>query len=392
VAPSSSATTPASQVCNGVGVPGPNTVGLLDPNYPSQIELTPDDRTRAAEFLKNSGLNMDGSAISGSTGTLRNFNYLIMSEDHTSGLSGTQTPRSQVAQNDAGVGEIISALSKSKYWSSTAVIVVEDDSQDGLDHVDGHRNELLVASPYAKQISGDGCIPGYVGHVHYDQASVLRTIELMLDVPSISAYDAGATPLYDMFQNIDSASQLTAADLAPYTVAPAPSFIDETVASLPKTKQNAAMIAYSKTLDNTHADVAEAADEYLLWASTMQTTVPQALAEGVGMKGTSDELGGQQLNVPATISGVPLEESSGAAPVFSTVTGKLITPGEKVTCATLPSSTTAVAPGQTSLPGMPAKTSATGDLAFTGFPVWPVWLGFGLVVTGLGVRLLRRRA
>jgi YVTN family beta-propeller protein len=396
VAPSTSATTPASQVCNGVGVPGAQTAPTLDPNYPTQLELTPDDRTRAAEFLKNSGLTLNGTSTGVKTNTLRNFNYLIMSEDHTSGLSGTVTPRAQVAQNDAGVGEIISALSKSSYWSSTAVFVEEDDSQDGLDHVDGHRNVLLVASPYAKQISGDGCLPGYIGHAHYDQSSVLRTVELILDVPSISAYDAGATPLYDLFQDKDSASQLTASDLAPFQVAPAPSFIDETVASLPKTQQNAALEAYSKTLDTTHVDAAEAADEYLLWATTMKTTVPQALAQGVALKGAAeDKASGPELDLPATISGVPLEDTSGAAPVFSTVTGKEIAPGTKAACTALPPVTTPVAPGQMTLHGMPtvhASTSGTSELAFTGLPVWPVWLAFGLVTAGLGLQLLRRRA
>lgn len=85
---------------------------------------------------------------------------------------------------------MISALSKSSYWSSTALFVVDDDSQDGPDHVDGHRNVLLVAMPYARQVSANGCYGryvGYVGHTHNDQAGVLRTIELMLGLPALSS-------------------------------------------------------------------------------------------------------------------------------------------------------------------------------------------------------------
>src|SRR5262249_56650285 len=92
-----------------------------------------------------------------------NFNYMVLPEDHTTGLGATFTPRAEVAQNDAALGEILSALSHSSYWSSTAVFVVEDDSQDGVDHVDGHRNVLLVASPYAKHVSANGRFGGAIG-------------------------------------------------------------------------------------------------------------------------------------------------------------------------------------------------------------------------------------
>src|SRR5262249_61137173 len=107
---------------------------------------------------------------------LASFSYLVLPEDHPTGLSGTYTPRAEVAQNDAAVGQLLSALSRSSYWASTAVFVVEDDSQDGIDHVDGHRNVLLVASPYAKQTTGPSAhaTPGYIGHERYDQASVVR--------------------------------------------------------------------------------------------------------------------------------------------------------------------------------------------------------------------------
>jgi hypothetical protein len=131
---------------------------------------------------------------------------MVLPEDHTTGLSATFTPRAEVAQNDAALGEILSALSHSSYWASTAVFVVEDDSQDGVDHVDGHRNVLLVASPYAKHLSANAEYGGYVGHPRYDQASVIRTMELILGLPALSSYDQNARPLYDLFQNKDQAA------------------------------------------------------------------------------------------------------------------------------------------------------------------------------------------
>ena len=305
--------------CGGAGPAGPGSNPLGDPNYPSQIELTPDDRTRSAEFLKASGLTLDGTDA-GNGNSLRNFSFLIMSEDHTTGLGGTQTPRSQVAQNDAAVGQIIAALSRSKYWSSTAVFVTEDDSQDGLDSVDGHRNVLLVASPYAKQKSADGCLPGYIGHVHYDQAGVLRTMELALGVTPMSAYDAGATPLYDLFQNKDSASQLTAEDLKPFTVAKNPPFIDETVASLPKSAKRSSLIAYSKSLDLSHVDRDQAALEAVLWQSVRDDPMPveraprvQQVAPGARSTLTGEPLvTGQAVSCPRVVNPAPVRPGQGS--------------------------------------------------------------------------------
>ena len=343
VMPTASVGQPQGNLCGGAGPAGAGSDPLLDPNYPSQIELTPDDRTRSAEFLKQSGLTLSGKDA-GNGNSLKNFQFLIMSEDHTTGLGGTQTPRSQVAQNDAAVGQIISALSKSKYWSSTAVFVTEDDSQDGVDSVDGHRNVLLVASPYAKQVSGDGCLPGYIGHVHYDQASVLRTLELMLGVSPISAYDAGATPMYDLFQDKDSATELTAADLKPFEVAKNPPFIDETVASLPKSSRNASLVAFSKGLDLTHLDRDESGIEAVLWESVRDDAFPSELA--------------------------PSNRAPDAG-TRSTLTGEPVVAGQAVSCPKVVNPAP-VPPGQTA--------GGHGGLASTGGSLRLALLGIGLLV------------
>jgi DNA-binding beta-propeller fold protein YncE len=366
VEPTSTVGQPQANLCGGAGPGGPGSNPLGDPNYPSETELTPDDRIRTAEFLKDSGLKLDGTGA-GNGNSLRSFSYLIMSEDHTTGLGGKQTPRSQVAQNDAAVGQLIAALSRSAYWSSTAVLVTEDDSQDGIDHVDGHRNVLLVASPYAKQRSADNCLGGYIGHAHYDQASVLRTAELLLGVPPMSAYDAGATPLYGLFQAKDSAAQLTAADLAPFVTPKNPPFIDETVASLPKSSKTASLTAFSKTLDLTHLDRDQAAIEAVLWQSVRDDPLPHELAAKLG--GPSD-----------AVATAPVTRVQSAQEV-SSATGRPLRVGTKAACAKAVPITLPVKPGQTSL--------GRGGLAATGLAWRVAGLGLLLLVVAAGVRRVR---
>ena len=120
------------------------------------------------------------------------FSYVLMGNDHTGGSGiGRVTPQAQVATNDWAVGGLVDYLSHTPQWSSTAVFIEEDDSQDGLDHVDGHRNILLIASPYTA--------PGAISHLHISQASVMRTIGLILGVPPMSSYVQTAPVPYDMF-------------------------------------------------------------------------------------------------------------------------------------------------------------------------------------------------
>jgi hypothetical protein len=155
--------------------------------------------------------------------------------------------------------------------------VVEDDSQDGLDHIDGHRNILMVASPYAKQVAADGVTPGYVAHRHYDQASVIRTMELILGLDPLSSYDQLAAPLYDMFQPISSASQLSPADLSPYEVAPPPPFINEPVPHQGTSAYTDRLLAESRGLDFSQIDRAGAKLEEILWRSISQAALPPQL-------------------------------------------------------------------------------------------------------------------
>jgi hypothetical protein len=132
------------------------------------------------------------------------FNYLVLPSDHTSGVSpGARTPQSMVAENDYGLGQVVDLISHSKIWSSSAIFVIEDDSQDGADHVDAHRMPAGVFSPYAK--------PGAVINTRYDMLSFIRSIELILGMKPLGLPDAVATPMYDAFQS-------TPANSAPFDV------------------------------------------------------------------------------------------------------------------------------------------------------------------------------
>ena len=124
-------------------------------------------------------------------GNLPALIILRLPNDHTSGTyPGALTPQAYVAQNDHALGRVVDIVSHSRYWASTAIFSIEDDSQNGPDHVDDQRTTFYLASPYAA--------PG-VHHAQYTTSSVLRTIELLLGLPAMTIYDALAPPMYDAF-------------------------------------------------------------------------------------------------------------------------------------------------------------------------------------------------
>jgi YVTN family beta-propeller protein len=129
------------------------------------------------------------------------FNSVRLGNDHTSGQKkGTISPIAAVADNDQSVGMLIDHLSKSPIWKESVVFVLEDDAQNGPDHIDAHRSPVYVAGPYVKHNA--------VIHDMYSTSGVLRTIELILGLPPMSQYDAAALPLYNCFTNKP--------DIAPY--------------------------------------------------------------------------------------------------------------------------------------------------------------------------------
>ena len=136
---------------------------------------------------------------------LPKFMVMALSEDHTRGATaGAFTPKAAVASNDQGIGKIVEACSKSKYWSKMAIFIIEDDAQNGPDHVDAHRTVGLAISPYTRT--------GRLDSTFYTTCSFLRSMELILNVPPLSVFDANATPLWASFG--------TKANLAPYTNRP----------------------------------------------------------------------------------------------------------------------------------------------------------------------------
>ena len=140
------------------------------------------------------------------TNTVPALNYLVLTNDHTRGLEpGARTPRAMVADNDLALGQIVDRISHSSIWPSSAIFVVEDDSQDGADHVDAHRTEAAVISPYARR--------GAVVSDRYDQLSMIRSIELILGMHPLGLFDRLATPMYDAFSS-------TAQNLKPYGALP----------------------------------------------------------------------------------------------------------------------------------------------------------------------------
>jgi len=120
------------------------------------------------------------------------FNSLRFPNDHTEGVRvGRPTPFAHAADNDLAVGMFVEYLSQSKIWEQSVVFIVEDDAQNGPDHVDAHRSTAYVAGGYVKR--------GFVDHTMYSTSSMLRTMELILGIPPMSQYDAAATPMWKCF-------------------------------------------------------------------------------------------------------------------------------------------------------------------------------------------------
>jgi YVTN family beta-propeller protein len=156
----------------------------MDANYPSW-NLDIPDQVRAAEFqseLKNFER----------AGVFPDLAIVWLPNDHTSGAkAGSPRPQSQVADNDLALGKIIEAVSHSSFWTNTCIFVIEDDPQNGWDHVSGYRTTAYVISPYTKRHA--------VVSTQYNQTGMLRTMELILGLPPMNQMDATATPMLDCF-------------------------------------------------------------------------------------------------------------------------------------------------------------------------------------------------
>lgn len=161
----------------------PDLAAFTDPRFVG-FDTTYRDEAREAEWAREFAGYVKA-------GNLPALEIARLPNDHTAGTRpGARTPTAMVAENDLALGRLVSAVSHSQYWKDTAIFVVEDDAQNGPDHVDAQRMPVYVISPFAK---------GGVQHAHYSTAGIVRTIELILGIPPMSAYDASARPLYAAF-------------------------------------------------------------------------------------------------------------------------------------------------------------------------------------------------
>jgi DNA-binding beta-propeller fold protein YncE len=172
--------------------------GHFDERYPS-FDLTYPDVKRADRFV--SELKRFEAQ-----GDMPRLQIVRLPNDHTYGaVKGKLTPTALVADNDLALGKLVEAVTQSKFWQSTAIFVVEDDAQNGPDHVDAHRTVALAISPFTR---GRGC-----DSTLYSTSSMLRTMELILGLRPMTQFDAAAVPMYNSFR--------AQPDLAAYTAVPA---------------------------------------------------------------------------------------------------------------------------------------------------------------------------
>ena len=181
---------PAKDVVDGVQVKQVRDASLVphvDMRYRG-FDLDYTEVDRAKEFIREwKQFETDGKAQA--------ISIVRMGNDHTKGATpGAFTPLAYNADNDYAVGLLVDAVSHSSLWSSTAIFVIEDDAQNGPDHVDSHRAPVWIISPYTKR--------GIVDSSMYNQAGVLRTMELILGMRPMTQFDAGARPMFESFSKV----------------------------------------------------------------------------------------------------------------------------------------------------------------------------------------------
>jgi YVTN family beta-propeller protein len=228
------------------------------PNLPNPVRCTADSGSlgnTAGPPNMQSRINTFQSQFQQqvAAGTVPRFNYMILFNDHTDGTTpGTYTPKANVADNDLGLGQLVQLVSQSSIWAQSAIFVVEDDSQDGIDSVDAHRIPAFVISPWAKRA-------GTVVSTRYDHYSFLRTAEMIAGLSPLSLNDALATPLYDAFI---SGSEQPDVDGTRYTAIQPEQSMTETNSS------SAAAAALSRALPFDKVDaVPQRLSDKIIWES-----------------------------------------------------------------------------------------------------------------------------
>ena len=187
----------------------PSLAKVTVPDFPN-FDLNIPDQYRAALWQKYFA-QYDSASDQGPK-AVPDLNLIWLMNDHTEGTApGAVAPAAHVADNDLALGKIVDTISHSTIWKDSAIFVIEDDSQNGVDHVDGHRNPTLVISPWARH--------GAVVHTYYSQLNVVRTIEQILGLPPMNQQDLTAVPMYDVFTDTP--------DYAPYKYLPESVSLDQ---------------------------------------------------------------------------------------------------------------------------------------------------------------------
>ena len=220
----------------------PELKGHFDPKY-ADFKLDYPDQFRADEFLREFAGFVKARA-SGSGEQMPQFVLLRLPDDHTAGTHpGLPTPNASVADNDLAVGRVVEAVSHSPYWDDTAIFVLEDDAQNGADHVDAHRSIALVISKYAP---GSANHPE-VHHEFYTTVNLIHTMEVLLGLPPMNANDAYAPVMAPLFTGAGDQPPFQ----ADYRNRDNGMIYQANAANAPGAKQ-------SSKLDFSHADAADA--------------------------------------------------------------------------------------------------------------------------------------
>jgi hypothetical protein len=188
----------------------PELRGHFDPIFPD-FEVAYPDQLRVDEFL-NEFNQFASTRKKVQRDPMPQFILLRLPNDHTAGgTKGQPTPAASVADNDLAVGRVVDAISHSAYWDDTAILILEDDAQDGPDHVDSHRSTALVISKYAPLAeSREGKTVPFVDHHFYTTINMVRTIEALVGAPPMNSNDSRAAVMAPLFSGAGTQPAFTA--------------------------------------------------------------------------------------------------------------------------------------------------------------------------------------